>query len=200
MKRKVYLEGELGEKYGKVREIYAPTIADIFKCLAANFPAFGKHLIELDKKGMDLKCLVNNEELDEATDLLLNKKGDVVVSIIPAGSKSAIKIIAGVGLIVFSGGLGAAMFGAGTFAATLAAGAFTALGVSLLTSGIQELLAPDPASNPNQIQKDAGYLYRGTSQRILDTDPVPVLYGRMRIPGRPISFEIRNKDSVITNF
>ena len=199
MKRKVYLEGELGEKYGKVREIYAPTIADIFKCLAANFPDFGKHLIELDKKGMDLKCLVNNEEVDEATDLLLNKKGDVVVSIIPAGSKSAIKIIVGVGLIVFSGGLAAGLGFTG-FAATLAAGAFTAIGVSLLTSGIQELLAPDPASNPNQIQKDAGYLYRGTSQRILDTDPVPVLYGRMRIPGRPISFEIRNKDSVITNF
>ena len=56
MKRNVYLEGELGEKYGKVREIEANNVAEVFQCLAANFKDFTQYLIELDEKGFDLRC------------------------------------------------------------------------------------------------------------------------------------------------
>jgi len=199
MKRNVYLEGELGEKYGKVREIEANNVAEVFQCLAANFKDFTQYLVELHEKGFDLRCQINNKDIEDIKELnLLNNKGDVTISIIPAGSSKAVKVLAGVALIAT--GLGA--FGTlGTiFGVSLNAVALS-VGFSLLASGIAEYLAPDPGSTDiNDIKKDAGYLYRGTSQQVLETDPVPVLYGRMRIPGRPISFEVRNKENIITNF
>jgi hypothetical protein len=30
----------------------------------------------------------------------------------------------------------------------------------------------------------------GAEQNIIEGDPVPVLYGRLRVPGQPVSFEI----------
>ena len=38
MKRNVYLDGELGAKYGRELVIYAETPADIFRNLECNFP------------------------------------------------------------------------------------------------------------------------------------------------------------------
>ena len=55
--------------------------------------------------------------------------------------------------------------------------------------GIQGMLAPDPATED---QEDEGYLYTGDTNIIVEGDPVPLLYGELRVAGQPISIAINN--------
>ena len=58
--------------------------------------------------------------------------------------------------------------------------------------GIQQMMAPDPASDSDQ---EESYLFNGAEQNIVEGDPVPLLYGKLRVPGQPVSFEIAGIDS-----
>ena len=44
MLRDVYLEGELGEKFGKVRRMEANSFEDALRCLSGNFHDFKNYL------------------------------------------------------------------------------------------------------------------------------------------------------------
>ena len=48
-------------------------------------------------------------------------------------------------------------------------------------------MAPDPA-----VDKDAptNYLFSGGANNAVEGDPIPILYGELRVPGRPISVDI----------
>jgi hypothetical protein len=46
------------------------------------------------------------------------------------------------------------------------------------------MLAPDPATEDKE---EEGYLYTGGEAIIVEGDPVPLLYGKLRVPGQPIS-------------
>ena len=65
-----------------------------------------------------------------------------------------------------------------------------AIGVAanLAIAGVQEMMAPDPSVDTQA--NDEAYLFNGAQQNIESGDPVPVLYGRLKVPGQPISFEI----------
>jgi hypothetical protein len=52
-------------------------------------------------------------------------------------------------------------------------------------------MAPDPSVDS---QQDESYLFQGTAQTAVEGDPVPIVYGKLRVPGRPISFEVRNRN------
>ena len=67
----------------------------------------------------------------------------------------------------------------------------TSLGLSLLSQGIAELMAPDPATDNDEDQKE-GYLFQGSEQSVPEGNPVPVLYGELRVPGQAVSFNLRN--------
>jgi predicted phage tail protein len=55
--------------------------------------------------------------------------------------------------------------------------------------GVAEMMAPDPATDSDQEQS---YLFNGSEQNVIEGDPLPLLYGRLRIPGQPVNFEIQN--------
>jgi hypothetical protein len=59
--------------------------------------------------------------------------------------------------------------------------------VNLGVQGISQLMAPDPSTDADQ---EKSYLFNGAEQNIIEGDPVPVLYGRLRIPGQPVNFEL----------
>ena len=61
------------------------------------------------------------------------------------------------------------------------------MATNLAMAGISQMMAPDPSSDSDQEQS---YLFNGAEQNIIEGDPVPLLYGRLRIPGQPIGFEI----------
>ena len=62
-----------------------------------------------------------------------------------------------------------------------------AVGINLAMQGIQGMLAPDPATED---QEDEGYLYTGDTNVIVEGDPVPLLYGELRVAGQPISIGV----------
>ena len=58
------------------------------------------------------------------------------------------------------------------------------------------MMAPDPATDGDQ---ESSYLFNGAEQNIIQGDPVPVLYGQLRVPGQPISFEIAGVNARINS-
>ena len=68
---------------------------------------------------------------------------------------------------------------------TLVAG----LAVNLALTGIQQLMAPDPATDQDE---PTNYLFSGEANNAKEGDPIPLLYGELRVPGRPISINMIN--------
>lgn len=193
MLRTVHLEGELGEKFGFQRQIEADSFKDVLLCLQANFEDFRQYLADCYEKEIYFIWKINNEELSNPEELLLQYPvGDMVISPVPAGAflKSALKALAGLALTLIGGGLllagGKVLLGSLAFLA----------GQYLFSMGMYELLSEDPSTDAND---DVSHLFSGAEQNISADDPIPVCYGRLRIPGRPISFEIRNEDGFIAS-
>ena len=70
------------------------------------------------------------------------------------------------------------------------------LGINLAMAGIQQMMAPDPSTDS---QQDESYIFQGSKQNIAEGDPVPVLYGELRIPGRTVSFHTRSERNQFYN-
>ena len=223
MMRNVYLEGELGEKFGTGFQVSAPKIADIVKCIDCNHPYFRKYLIDCHEQDIGFEVDIAKQKLDYEAEMLMNlQEGDVTITPIPAGSKSGgAKIFAAVAILaamVFTGGGAAAGLGAlgqsattgmiygtgvsgvvGTgsiFTTITSTGAIglsnvgmmgVMLAVNVGMMGLSQVMAPDPATDADQ---EESYLFNGNQQNIVEGDPVPVLYGRLRVPGQPINFEV----------
>jgi predicted phage tail protein len=134
----------------------------------------------------------------DQTDLIVPIcKGDVTISLVPAGSKSGIgKILAAIAIVIiimYNPGLFAAVGAEGAVATNFALGLNTygaiaaSMAINLAMTGIQQLMAPDPA-----VDQDAptNYLFSGGANNAVEGDPVPILYGELRVPGRPIAVDI----------
>ena len=85
------------------------------------------------------------------------------------------------------GGASVSAFAAGTAGAftitpTLLGSAVMMLGTNLALAGLTEMSAPDPGN----MTSDPSYLFNGAEQNIEQGQPVPVLYGKIKIGGSPI--------------
>ena len=223
MKRKVILEGEIGDKFGKEFTIDAASFKDVILCLKGNFPDFQKYLVDAVEKDIGFSCEVGGKPLSDEKELFLRyPEGAMVISAVPSGSKggggkifaalalAALFLIPGGALYVagtaaqsatVAGIAGAtttsaaiaATAGSLTFAGTMVAG----LALNLAMVGFQQIMAPDPSVDSGP--QEESYLFKGTGQIAIEGDPVPILYGRLRVPARPISMEIRNSSQAFTN-
>lgn len=216
MMRKVYLGGEMAERFGSEFTIYAERMSDVFRCLECNFPELRQYLIDCHEKDIGFLCQIGHKGLDDEEELLLSlQEGDVYISPQPAGSKSALgKILAAVAIIALvyfapqlmlaSANLGGAAGSIGMSIAGFTMAATPVLigvAVNLALTGIQQMMAPDPSvDTPDTPIAENSYLFSGAEQNILEGDPVPIVYGQLRIPGRPIGFELRNKENVFANY
>lgn len=230
MKRNVYLEGDLGSTFVPYLDIDCDSPVEVFQCLNGNFDdKFRTYMLDKHEKGVNFHIEVAEEEVENPLELLMTlKEGDIIVTPIPAGSKSGpLKIIAAIALLAVTYGYGASLVAsANTAAATTSAAATSAAGLSgasiavtqtttfmsamgaamgagglggalslmavgmatnLAMAGINQTMAPDPSTDSDSEQS---YLFNGAEQNIIEGDPVPLLYGRLRVPGQPISFEV----------
>jgi len=210
MERKIYLEGELGAKFVKEVTMTVTSFSGVLRCLECNYPEIRKYLIECEENNIGFVCEVADAPLNSEAELLLEyQEGDMIITPLPMGSKTGggkilaalaiaalfiinpgqalyttSKVLTGVGT-----GAGGATFG--TTATLTTTGLVAAsIGVNLALTGTQQIMAPDPSVDNNQ---DESYLFQGTGQTIIEGDPVPVLYGKLRVPGRPISLQVRNE-------
>lgn len=192
MMRTVYLEGELGSKFGTQFSIFAKRPTDVIKCLDCNFPDFRRYLLESESKNIGFTLQCADSYLDETELLMTQEEGDIIFSAVPIGSggdglKSLVKIIIGAVIMYYTGQY--AFGGTATGIARVAATIGFSAGLQLSMTGIAELLAPDPSvDNRNTPQEDKSYLFQGSEHNIEEGFPIPILYGELRIPGQPISF------------
>jgi len=221
MMRNVYLEGEMGERFGTGFQVNAPKVSDVLRCIECNHPSFKQYLIKCHEESVGFEIDVANSKIDYTEELLMNlKEGDVTITPLPAGSKSGGgKILAAIALIALAvamptllgsaggalgGGLGGTVATGGTAGLIGSGGAFLgiststiqlglgALAVNLGMTGIMQMMAPDPAVDGDQEQN---YLFNGNQQNIVEGDPIPVLYGKLRVPGQPVNFEVAGVQS-----
>ena len=184
MLRKLYLTGDMGEKFGRVVEVAANSVQEVMQYLDANHAGLKKYLLDKTENQIGFKIQIADEYITDEKEVLLPlDKGDIIITPVPVGSKGVFKVIIGAILIavaVLSGGItGFLMY------------AMIGAGLMLVMSGIMDLMVPDPATDAEGDQKE-GYLFQGAEQSIPEGAPVPVLYGELRVPGKPISFDLRN--------
>jgi predicted phage tail protein len=206
MQRNIYLQGELAERFGRKFVVNTENYSDIFKCIQANRPDFVPYLRKCHEN--DIGFILDTEEsgtLNHEDLLAPVSKGDITLALAPAGSKSGIsKILAAVAIIAviyFTGGF--AGLGTGTVTAAgpaqigwaVAAGGGLSISGSMVAlfatnlalAGLQQIMAPDPAVDQDS---PTNYLFSGGASNAQEGDPVPILYGELRVPGRPISIEV----------
>lgn len=207
MLRNVYLHGELGERFGKKFSIHSDNYGDIIRCINANRPEFLPYLRQCHEDNIDFAIKVENEEVDQEQVLLPIEKGDVSIAIVPAGAKSGVGKIIAAAVLVFvalpmlgnavlanaSQATLAGLSGAGNqlvmnaALSTMAGKATALLAVNLAMAGIQQMMAPDPAVDA---ESPTNYLFSGDGNNAKEGDPIPLLYGELRVPGRPISVNV----------
>ena len=209
MLRNVYFEGEMGDKFLPHMQIDCENTAEVFRCLDANFSEFMPYLAEKHEEEVGFHIEIAGQEVDYLEECIMTiGEGDFMVTPVPAGSgKGFGKILAAVAIIALvavggalilqagtmglAGGLSAAGLSAGlSFAAGTVLGKIAiGLAIGLALSGLAEMMAPDPSVDA-EFEQDQSYLFNGQAQNIIQGDPVPVLYGKLRVPGQPISFEM----------
>ena len=207
MMRKVYLQGELGERFGKSFSVKTDNYRDIVRCINANRPEFLPFLIDCHEKDIAFDIKTAGKEVDEQEMLLPIKEGDVTIAMIPAGAKSGFaKVIVAAFLIFYvlpamgQAGAQAAMEAGKITAVTTKAKIAAALGTgkgmatmflatNLAQMGIGQMMAPDPAVDRDQ---PTNYLFSGDANNAVEGDPIPLLYGELRVSGRPIAINMIN--------
>ena len=195
MQRSVYLQGELGEKFGHKFIVNTDNYADIFKCINANRPGWLPYVRKCHEE--DIAFIVETEDgaIDQDELLTPIAKGDVTISLVPAGSKKGIgKIIVAIIMIyiMIQTGMpppdgGATWMYTVEGALTIKGGMALGMTSSLAMAGIQQIMAPDPAVDQDN---PSNYLFSGGANNSVEGDPIPIMYGELRVPGRPISVDI----------
>lgn len=174
MMRNVYLQGELGEKFGEKFTMEASSIVDVMKCLEANRPEFKQFLIECIDKNVDINISACNKDISKEDLFIPLEKGDITLYMVPSGSKKALKIVLAIVIAVFA-------------PQTLF---FQSLALNLALQGIAELTASDPSTDKKDEEGATDYLFSGSQKASKKNDPVPVLYGELRVPGRVADFSV----------
>jgi predicted phage tail protein len=215
--RKIYLEGQLGQKFGSSHLFCGDTPAEAFRLIGTNYPEFRKYLIECHENDIGFHVEVNNQEVDVLECLMPLSQGDIIVTPVPSGSKSGggkiLTAIAIAALFFLPGGpqlglnfgqlvtTGASATSAGVTSAAVTvntAGLIAgSLAVNLALTGMSQLMAPDPATDQ---QNEEGYLFTGDARNVVEGDPVPLLYGELRVPGLPISVEVLPNTTAANNY
>ncbi|MBO48160.1 MAG: hypothetical protein CMD57_04115 [Gammaproteobacteria bacterium] len=196
MQRNVYIEGEMGELFGSHMFVNAPRVSDALRLIDANNDGFKKYLIDCHEKGVQFAVEVAGEELEYTEELLLPlQQGDIIITPVPEGSGSGFKkLLTGIAILVgtyflFGEAIALMMAGEGMTLGAFAGMVGFSVGMSLAMAGLGEMMAQDPSTDSDQEQS---YLFNGNEQNIIEGDPVPVLYGHLRVPGQPINFELSN--------
>ena len=191
---KVYLVGEVGEKFGAEWDMNAPRIRDVFNLIACQRPGFKQYIRDLAQKGVSFTIQQGSDFLEEKELELNLSSSDTIITLVPAGAKGVGKIIVGAVILATVGwALSAAAPAALGFMTTGVGAAATlsipghivmGLGLQLVIGGIQEMLMPEPKTD--RAEQDS-YLFSGGVNSVREGQVVPVAYGELRVAGRPIS-------------
>ena len=139
---KVYLVGEVGEKFGAEWDMNAPRIRDVFNLIACQRPGFKQYIRDLAQKGVSFTIQQGSDFLEEKELEFNLSSSDTIITLVPAGAKGVGKIIVGavilatVGWAVASAAAIGSVGGATAGFLTTAAGGLSIPGQIVLGLGI----------------------------------------------------------------
>lgn len=178
MKFIVHLHGELNAAHPEPIQIYARNAAEALEAVSLQLsglkpcPVNGRRRVQVlnfDTLESLLEQLDGDpRELHVSPALVFSKEGGIL------------EVIVGTLLVVASFIVPPAT--------TLAKIFFTA-GVSLVTGGILQMIAPQPKVNAGQASEANGYLGAPGNTVNIGT-PIPILLGKFLVPGHVLSFDI----------
>ena len=198
----VYLNGGIS-KFGEKWETACKTIPDIFKLIDCQTPGFRQYLIEAADAGVEFEIKKGEEFVGEEDLLLSLSSDDIIITEVPAGSKSGgaklligaaliataiiapqFMFMAGQGGLVSTGSVGAALSGSMGTGVQIATMAAIGTGLQLAAMGISQMMAPGPETDGSE---NESYLFNGPVNTVQQGVPVPVAYGELIVGGATIS-------------
>jgi len=189
--RTVRLYGRLGALFGRQFKLHldSNTPAEAIAALCSQIRGFRAYLSSAKDRGMGFAVFVGKRNLKE--DELSAPAGaeDIRIAPILLGSKNGglFNVILGAVLIVV-GVVGNMYGGWGT--------PFIQAGIGMMTSGVVQLLSPQPKGLKNADRPDnqPSYVFNGAVNTQAQGNPVPVLYGRMIVGSAVVSAGIHAED------
>ena len=181
---RVVLHGIFARDYGPEFEIEAGSVAEAMEAFSTQVGFYADRVI-------DLRPLARAVGYETEEKLRAPAAPDTVVDLVPVmfgGSGKWGKIILGSILItvglVFTGPLG-----------TLVATALVTVGVSLIAGGILQGLMKTPKISKEKDIAQSNYLSGATITTAIGT-PIPICFGRVKIGGQLLSFDVTSNSLV----
>jgi predicted phage tail protein len=184
--RTVRLYGVAGARFGRVHRFAVSSTAEAMRALCTQVSGFEKFLMNAKDNGLTFAVFKGRKNLGEKE--LEHPVGDDEIRIAPVlvGSKKA-------GL--FQTILGAALIVVGVLTSAYGGGSLIGLGASLALGGVMQMLSPQTAglagTGPDN---GTSYYFNGPVNSSAQGEPVPLVYGRMRVGSKVISAGIYAQD------
>jgi predicted phage tail protein len=190
VKTVIRLLGDLGQRFGRIYRWAVKSPAEAIRLLEANFPDFRPYLSEA---GRQYRVITRHthRQWDPGDDLGYTELGEghgqqeILIVPVISGSGDFGKILLGAALLAFAWtGGAAAVFGFGEGGVA----AIGSIGASLALSGLSGLLFPAPrAPQLSDNNNQQSFIFNGLGPSNSVRQRIPIVYGRFRIPGLPIS-------------
>ncbi|WP_087754119.1 tail assembly protein [Paraburkholderia caledonica] len=184
--RTIRLYGVAGARFGRVHRFAVSSAAEAVRALCTQVSGFEKFLMNAKDNGLTFAVFKGRKNLGEKE--LDHPVGDDEIRIAPVlvGSKKA-------GL--FQTILGAALIVVGVLTSAYGGGSLIGLGASLALGGVVQMLSPQTAglagTGPDN---GTSYYFNGPVNSSAQGEPVPLVYGRMRVGSKVISAGIYAQD------
>jgi predicted phage tail protein len=195
MLREVRLYGEMGRRFGRVHQFDIATPAEALRALRANCGRpFQRYLFEM--RDAPFHVLVNDEPADMHAMARMSGPGPIrIIPVIAGGKSDVLMIVAGVALLILAGPVGGAIGAAIGFGGATITGVISAVGLSLVLTGVSGLLfRPPDLKQKESPENTPSYSFDGAVNTAGQGNPVPVGYGRMRVGSQVFSMGLFVED------
>ena len=192
----IRLHGILAKEFGEFFSFKLGKAKDVIRAIDANKKNFIKRINDLAKEGFNYTLVVDGKKVSDLSEVEI-KKEHSNIEIVPMIAGSGVDPIT-IGLFI----LQAAGIGAGATAATVAGGlAFAAFAVgtvalTVVSIGLQMLLAPKPDAGPpiSATTKafSESFSFSNKANTASQGTPVPVGYGRLKVGSQVVQFSVKS--------
>jgi predicted phage tail protein len=190
----VYLEGKLGQLFGREWRLAVKSPGEAFRAININLKGkLKEYLVNQGAKKYYKIAIQKKDNLISPKEEINNPSGEGDIYFIPTirGKSTGLgKIIAGAVLVI----IGAVLFVTGwgsVFSAPL-----ISAGVGLMIGGVVQLMTPIPKMGLQESQsydQRSSSIFQGNSTTITQGSAVGIVYGRALVPPMPISMSMRNE-------
>jgi predicted phage tail protein len=189
MTRTIYLNGKMGELFGKVWKLNAATVAECMHGIDCQREGkLKKYLLDCTEQGIMFTVQRGKEFLDYDNLQMNLAEDDLIITPVPAGSANKLgKLIAG--FILMVGAAFLMMAGGLSLLAVAGVMLMGMVGSALVNSALSEYMAPKKG-----MERGDAFLFDGPVNNAKEGIPVPLAYGQLLVGGTPISFGFTNRE------